>query len=52
MPRAAFCLVPVLLTERSKTLQLPDGLGFLKVIILMNFVKLRVFIFIYPTLGL
>lgn len=27
-----------------KTLQLPDGRGFLKVVVLMNFVKLRVYI--------
>lgn len=44
MLRAAFCFIPVLVTERSKTLQLRDGLGFPKVIILMNFMKLRVYI--------
>lgn len=49
MLRAAFCSIPVLVTVRLKPLQLPDGLGFPKVIILMNFVKIRVYIYIsYP----
>jgi len=46
MLRAAFCFIPVLVTEKAKALQLPDGLGFPKVVILMNFVKLRVYIYI------
>lgn len=46
MLRAAFCFIPVLVSERWKTLQLPVGQGFPKVIILMNFVELSVYIYI------
>lgn len=46
MSRAAFCFIPVLVTERSETLQLPDGQGFPKVTVLMNFVELSVYIYI------
>lgn len=49
MLRAAFCSIPVLVTVRLKPLQLQDGLGFPKVIILMNSVKMKVYIYIsYP----
>lgn len=44
--RAASCFSPELVTKRLKTLQLPSGMGFSKVIIHLNFVKLKVYIYI------
>lgn len=40
----SFLLYSCVSNRDLKTLQLPDGRGFLKVIVLMNFVKLRVYI--------